>query len=33
VSGDSDLSDLVDLRPPVRTPRRLVELLDGIERA
>ena len=31
VSGDSDLVDLVDPRPPVRTPRALIDLLDQIE--
>ncbi len=32
VSGDSDLVGLVDPRPPVRTPRTLIDLLDQIER-
>ena len=32
VSGDSDLVDPVDPRPPVRTPRALIDLLDQIER-
>lgn len=31
VSGDSDLVDLPDPYPPVRTPRALVETLDRIE--
>jgi uncharacterized protein len=32
VSGDSDLTCLVDPRPPVLTPRELIATLDQIER-
>ena len=32
VSGDSDLIGLADPRPPVQTPRALIDLLDQIER-
>ncbi|MCB1256850.1 MAG: putative toxin-antitoxin system toxin component, PIN family [Microthrixaceae bacterium] len=32
VSGDSDLIDLVDPTPPVLTPRRLITLLDELDR-
>lgn len=31
VSGDGDLTGLVNSRPPVRTPRALIETLDHIE--
>lgn len=31
VSGDSDLLDMENPRPPVRTPRGLIEILDEIK--
>jgi uncharacterized protein len=31
VSGDSDLTEIVDPRPPVLTPREVVDMLDRIE--
>ncbi|MDP3983484.1 MAG: putative toxin-antitoxin system toxin component, PIN family [Acidimicrobiia bacterium] len=33
ISGDSDLVDLDDPRPPVSTPRGLIDLLDELERS
>ncbi|MCC7078158.1 MAG: hypothetical protein IT198_13635 [Acidimicrobiia bacterium] len=33
LSGDTDRTGLADPRPPVRTPRVLVEVLDRIENA
>lgn len=32
VSGDSDLTEIADPRPPVLTPRELIATLDRIER-
>jgi putative PIN family toxin of toxin-antitoxin system len=31
VSGDSDLTELPDPRPPVLTPRRFLERIKGVE--